>query len=85
MRVFEASTRQDMFIMHAHQRPDPPSKRAKIEVPEALERLVMSCLDKNPDKRPQTALELSTRLAALDLEGKWSTERREAWWSVARS
>jgi serine/threonine-protein kinase len=85
LRVFEASTRQDMLIMHAHQRPDPPSKRAKIDVPEALERIVMDCLDKNPDKRPQTAAELSARLAALDLEKKWTAERQEAWWARARS
>jgi serine/threonine-protein kinase len=85
LRVFEAATRQDMLIMHAHQRPDPPSKRAKIDVPEALERLVMDCLDKNPDRRPQTAAELAARLAALDLEKTWSVERQQAWWSAART
>jgi serine/threonine-protein kinase len=83
VRVFEATTRQDMLVMHAHQRPDPPSRRVDVVVPEELERLVMSCLDKNPDKRPQTAMELSDRLAALGLENAWTRERMEAWWSAA--
>jgi serine/threonine-protein kinase len=72
-----------MLVMHAHQRPDPPSRRAHVEIPEELEKIVMDCLDKNPNKRPQSASELSDRLAALGLEAAWTAERRAEWWRDA--
>ena len=80
VRVFEAETRHDMLVMHAHQRPTPPSRRSGVAVPEALEQIVMDCLLKNPDKRPQSAAELSERLAAVGLEAEWTSARMEAWW-----
>ncbi|HVW29502.1 MAG TPA: serine/threonine-protein kinase [Polyangiaceae bacterium] len=79
-RVFEAETRHDMLVMHAHQRPVRPSRRGHKDVPESLEELVMACLDKNPNKRPQTARELSEQLGGLGLEGAWDAEKREQWW-----
>lgn len=80
-RVFEAENRADMLVMHAHQRPVPPSKRAGISVPAPLEEVILQCLHKNPNKRPQTARELGDRLRALDLHSSWTRERREQWWS----
>mgnify|MGYP006139588281 CR=1 FL=1 len=62
-RVFEAENRADMLVMHAHQRPVPPSKRAGITIPPRLEEIILQCLDKNPNKRPQTARELAVRRA----------------------
>jgi serine/threonine-protein kinase len=83
VRVFEAETRHDMLVMHAHQRPVLPSRRLRIEVPMGLERLVMSCLDKNPDRRPQSARELEEALGALGLEETWTRARQREWWSAA--
>ena len=80
-RVFEAATRHDMLVMHAHQRPDPPSRRMKADILDPLESIVMECLDKNPNRRPQSAAELSERLAALRLEERWTQARMEAWWA----
>ncbi len=79
-RVFEAENRADMLVMHAHQRPVPPSKRAGISVPEQLEQLVLQCLDKNPRKRPQTARDLGDRMRDIGLHRQWTRARREAWW-----
>ena len=79
-RVFEAQTRHDMLVMHAHQKPVPPSKRAGRELHPELEALIMSCLEKNPGRRPQTARELRERLNALSFETPWSEERAELWW-----
>jgi serine/threonine-protein kinase len=80
LRVFEAESRHDMLVMHAHQRPVPPSRRGGVAIPDGLEQLVMDCLLKNPNKRPQSASELSERLAALGLEAAWTADRMEAWW-----
>jgi serine/threonine-protein kinase len=81
VRVFEADTRHDMLVMHAHQRPDPPSRRLKVDIPGPLEQLVMGCLEKNPDRRPQSAMELSQLLLELGLEEKWTRARMDAWWA----
>jgi len=43
--------------------PDPPSTLASL--PPALDRLIMSCLAKDPAGRPQTASELNAALAAI--------------------
>ncbi|HEU4583440.1 MAG TPA: serine/threonine-protein kinase [Polyangiaceae bacterium] len=80
LRVFEAQNRADMLIMHAHQRPVPPSKRVGISVPKEFEELILQCLAKNPDKRPQSARELGDRLRELGLHHGWSRPRREDWW-----
>jgi len=80
LRVFEAQNRADMLVMHAHQRPVPPSKRVGISVPKELEDLILQCLAKNPDKRPQSARELGDRLRELSLHYSWSRARREEWW-----
>jgi serine/threonine-protein kinase len=83
-RVFEAESRHDMLVMHAHQRPVPPSRRGHKDVPEPLEQLVMACLNKNPNKRPQSAFELSEGLAALGLQEAWTVARRQQWWDGAQ-
>jgi serine/threonine-protein kinase len=79
-RVFEAENRADMLVMHAHQRPVPPSKRAGISVPARLEEIILRCLDKNPNKRPQTALELGDMLRELGIDQQWTRARRRQWW-----
>ncbi|HEY6080769.1 MAG TPA: serine/threonine-protein kinase [Polyangiaceae bacterium] len=79
-RVFEAETRHDMLVMHAHQKPILPSKRVDRPVHPGLEAVIMQCLEKNPNKRPQTARELSDALSALPFERPWTDERATLWW-----
>lgn len=79
-RVFDAGTRHDLLVMHAHQKPVPPSKRTGKELHPGLEALVMQCLEKNPNKRPQSARELAEALAALTFEHPWDEERARLWW-----
>jgi serine/threonine-protein kinase len=81
-RVFEAETRHDMLVMHAHQKPIVPSKRADIPIHPGLEALVMTCLEKNPNRRPQSARELRESLLGLEFERPWSEERARLWWKT---
>jgi hypothetical protein len=83
-RVFDAETRHDMLVMHAHQKPILPSKRGEIPVDPALEQLVMECLEKNPNRRPQTMRDLRDRLLALTFEREWTEERARLWWKAHR-
>ena len=81
-RVFEAATLHDMLVMHAHQKPVPPSRRIGRPMHEALEALVMACLDKNPNRRPQTARELADALSSLDFAEPWTEESAGLWWTA---
>ncbi len=83
-RVFEAETRHDMLVMHAHQRPVTPSVRIGKPIHAGLEAVIMACLEKNPDRRPQTARELRERLLGLSFEHPWSEERAALWWKRYR-
>ncbi|MFI5241769.1 MAG: protein kinase [Gemmatimonadales bacterium] len=47
----------------------PPLSYSRADVPAALEQLVMRCLSKNPDDRPQLALDVLRELDALALGG----------------
>jgi tetratricopeptide (TPR) repeat protein/tRNA A-37 threonylcarbamoyl transferase component Bud32 len=51
-----------------HERPRPPSKRCD-GVPEELEHLLMTCLEKDPHDRPQSASEFGHQLRAMRLAG----------------
>ena len=45
-----------------------------------LEALIMDCLEKNPNRRPQTAHELKESLEALRFDLPWTEERATLWW-----
>ncbi len=78
--VFTAETSMGLLMHHAKTPPTPPSARSEIKIPEALDRLVLSCLAKDPNERPQTAKELSRRLAEVDGADAWDEERAREWW-----
>jgi hypothetical protein len=43
----------------------------------------MRCLEKDRDKRPQTARELAERLKAVRGLEAWTPERAREWWKVS--
>ncbi|HKV73137.1 MAG TPA: serine/threonine-protein kinase, partial [Gemmatimonadales bacterium] len=79
--VFGGSSPMSILVAHMRDDPSPLSSRAAQPIPAGLERVIMDCLEKDPARRPQTARELSARLAALDLERLWTPARAEAWWA----
>jgi serine/threonine-protein kinase len=78
--VFTADTPMALLLKHAQTPPTPPSARTELPIPPALDELVLSCLAKDPAKRPQSARELSRRLAELDGASAWTQERARDWW-----
>jgi hypothetical protein len=65
---------------HLHTEPIPPSERLGLEVPFELEAVVMQCLAKNPDDRPQSAGEIRARLAASLEVPRWRQVDAQVWW-----
>ncbi|NBE56686.1 serine/threonine-protein kinase, partial [Streptomyces boluensis] len=54
------------MFAHVHTEPNPPSTK-RVDVPAALDALVLDLLAKSPDDRPATAHEVHERLRALTL------------------
>ena len=78
--VFTAETPMALLMHHAKTMPAPPSTRTDRPIPRALDELVLSCLAKVPGDRPQTARELSLRLAELDRASPWTQDQASNWW-----
>jgi len=77
--VFEAANVFHMIARHLNDDPVPPSQIAKQPVPKLLEDLILSCLRKKPDERPQSAADLARGLASVPIE-PWGEDQAEAWW-----
>jgi serine/threonine protein kinase len=83
--VFEGDTVMQVFAQHLQAVPTPPSQRGPSVVPPDLEELILSCLAKTPEERPQTAAELDRRLAAVGVEPWTDLQAREWWAATTRS
>ena len=81
--VFTADSTMGMLVQHAHTVPVPPSRKARQQIPKAVDEMVMACLEKDPANRPQTAKELARRLGDLPGANAWTQERARAWWDSA--
>jgi len=76
--VFAGRTLLEVCGQHLHQAPQPLSARGVVLSVE-LEAVVLACLDKDPERRPQTATELRRRLEACAVE-PWDDESARLWW-----
>ena len=82
--VFSGATAIAMMTHHVTTKPDPPSRRTGRTIPQELEDAILSCLEKDPSKRPASADTLAERLAAVPLAAAWSPERARCWWETHR-
>jgi serine/threonine-protein kinase len=80
--VFAAETPMGLLLKHAQAVPAPPSTRTSLAIPAALDDLVLACLAKDPADRPQSARELSCRLADVKGANDWTQERAREWWAT---
>jgi eukaryotic-like serine/threonine-protein kinase len=79
--VFTADTLMGVMMHHAHTPPTAPSGHTELPVPPELDGLILSCLAKDPAKRPQSAKELSRRLGEIPVTRPWTEERAYDWWA----
>jgi serine/threonine protein kinase len=79
--VFEAETPMKMFVQHLQAQPIPPSQRSELPIPPELDQFVMACLEKDPDKRPQSARELFQMACACGPDARWTQESARTWWT----
>ncbi len=76
--VFDGKSLLELCIQHVHKAPEPLVAHG-VNVPVELEALVLACLEKEPERRPQSAAELRQRLAACAID-PWTDESARSWW-----
>jgi serine/threonine-protein kinase len=83
--VFRGATVMETMVQHVREQPIPPSRRTELDVPASLEDVILRCLEKDPDRRPQSSDQLSQLLRACEVNGRWTQERAREWWGVHAS
>ena len=80
--VFTGKTSIDICVQHVTTQPVAPSVVTIAEIPEVLDRLILSCLAKSPQERP-TAAALAAALRQI-APTRWSEEDAAQWWTAFR-
>jgi serine/threonine-protein kinase len=80
--LFDAPNAAQMLVHHVQTRPVPPSQRSELFIPEPLEAILMMCLEKDPAKRPSSALDVEFQLARVPFKAPWTNERALEWWEA---
>jgi serine/threonine-protein kinase len=78
--VFPDSNPLTTALSHVQKLPDPPSTRTELAIPADLERLILRCLEKDPDARPADACALIHLLVACAVPEAWSARDAALWW-----
>jgi len=78
-QVFSGDTALKVITQHIQAVPVAPSERTELPIPAKLEHLVLACLAKKPEDRPQTARDLAHSLDSID-GMTWSEEQAAQWW-----
>jgi serine/threonine-protein kinase len=76
---FDRQSALEMLYAHAYV-PLVPSPEFTEAVPADLQRIILRCLEKDPDRRYQDAATLEKALAACEGIGAWTAGRAEEWW-----
>ena len=79
--AFEFQDISDLEKKLLNDTPPPPSWRTKNRISAELERAILNCLERDPEKRPQSALELRDLFLASPRATDYTPEARAAWWS----
>ena len=80
--LFPASTAAQMLLHHAQTRPVPPSEMTELPIPSEFDALLMMCLEKDPGKRPASAMDLDDHLARIKVERPWTQNQAREWWDA---
>jgi eukaryotic-like serine/threonine-protein kinase len=80
--IFDAESVAEIHEKQLAAAPIPPSERTPQPVSGELEQLLLRCLEKDMDLRPESALELRALLLATPAAAEWTLEARVAWWDA---
>ncbi len=79
--VFDGASSPMQTLMDHIQKPPPAvSQRAEGRIPRELDFILLQCLSKDPNERPQTMQDLAESLKRVPLTEPWTEERARRWW-----
>ncbi len=78
--VFEAQNAMEMCVHHVRSEPVAIADRCDNPVSEALEALIMACLAKTPEERPESAAALRAALREVPEQEDWEETAASLWW-----
>ena len=79
--VFDEGNSPVKILMdHIQKQPPPVSQRATQPIPQELDFVLLQCLRKDPNERPQTMQDLADSLKRVPLAEAWTEERARRWW-----
>lgn len=79
--VFEGATPVAVLMGHVRDEPVPPSQCSELEIPQELDDVILACLAKRPEDRPNTAMELYEALCCIPV-APWNSTTALEWWSL---
>jgi tRNA A-37 threonylcarbamoyl transferase component Bud32 len=82
--VFGGEKAVNLIAKHLQAEPVPPSERTTQSIPRELERLIMKCLAKDPNNRPQSAAAVSEALSWVPTDA-WGEKQASQWWGQLRA
>jgi serine/threonine-protein kinase len=80
---FHGKTVLEVCAHHLHSSPPPPSTR--VPVPDDLERVILSCLEKSKEARPASVRALALALESCAAAGTWKSSDADHWRATAES
>jgi serine/threonine-protein kinase len=80
-QVFDGQSALEICGHHMHT-PPRPLQELVPDIDPALEKLVLSCLAKDPANRPPTARALCDALLLCPSRAEWTSEKARAWWTT---
>jgi serine/threonine protein kinase len=78
--VFEGETPMKLFVQHMATPPIPPSQRSELTFPQAVDDLILACLEKDPARRPQTVQAVLDTMNRSWPRGTWDNGAARLWW-----
>ena len=69
-----------VMVAHASEMPKPP-RDLNHDIPEALEEIILRCLEKQPEDRFQDVKSLKEALIDVPLDAEWTAEDAAEWWN----
>lgn len=84
--LFRGTSVVEQLTSQLYDRPDSLFEVCPVTPPASLAKLIHQCLEKSPEARPQTALELYAALSVIDQEigAEWQEAEVKAWWQKER-
>ena len=78
--VFRAESIMEIYEKQLTQSPATPSRRTSNPISPELDRILLRCLERDPQHRPQTIGDLRDLLETSPRTADWGPEERAAWW-----